>query len=182
MILRNIFPIAVKEIPLAKSDITYNQSNAFSSYYYSMENNVFCFFRNVRREIYLGIGSLSVSCIGKYTFNHYIFHCSLVAIAKGNYFSSLSVLPTSDTVLHNQTKCKLVTLFLLHFPSRTQCGNFMIFQILREINFGDSRSAKSSILTNLEALTFYEFLHLLQAEIYQIHKIQSLYNGKNVNF
>ena len=58
----------------------------------------------------------------------------------------------------------------------------MIFQILREINFGDSRSAKSSILTNLEALTFYEFLHLLQAEIYQIHKIQSLYNGKNVNF
>ena len=61
MILRNIFPIAVKEIPLAKSDITYNQSNAFSSYYYSMENNVFCFFRNVRREIYLGIGSLSRS-------------------------------------------------------------------------------------------------------------------------
>ena len=61
--------------------------------------------------------SLSVSCIGKYTFNHYIFHCSLVAIAKGNYFSSLSVLPTSDTVLHNQTKCKLVTLILLHFTS-----------------------------------------------------------------
>ena len=69
------------------------------------------------RQIYLGIGSLPVSCIGKYTFNHYIFHCSLVAIAKGNYFSSFLVLPTLDTVLHNQIKCKLVTLILLHFPS-----------------------------------------------------------------
>ena len=46
-----------------------------------------------------------------------------------------------------------------------QCGNFMIFhitQILREINFRDSRSAKSAILTHLKALNFdfHEFLHL----------------------
>ena len=128
MILRNIFPIAVKEIPLAKSDITYNQSNAFSSYYYSMENNVFCFFRNVRREIYLGIGSLSVSCIGKYTFNHYIFHCSLVAIAKGNYFSSFSVLPTLDTVLYHQTRLSWWHWFYYTFHQVTthKCGNFRI--------------------------------------------------------
>ena len=38
--------------------------------------------------------------------------------------------------------------------SFAQCGNFMI---LREIKFGDSRSAKSAILTHLEALNFYSY-------------------------
>ena len=54
--------------------------------------------------------------------------------------------------------------------------DFSITQILREINFGDSRSAKSAILTHLEALNFdfYEFLHFLKAEIYQMNKIHSL--------
>ena len=40
---------------------------------------------------------------------------------------------------------------------KPQCGkfqNFSITQILREINFGDSKSAKSAILTHLEALNF----------------------------
>ena len=39
--------------------------------------------------------------------------------------------------------------------------DFSITYILREINFGDSRSAKSAILTHLEALDFdlTEFLH-----------------------
>ena len=38
-----------------------------------------------------------------------------------------------------------------------------ITQILREINFGDSRSAKSAILAHLEVLNFdiYPFLHFL---------------------
>ena len=42
-----------------------------------------------------------------------------------------------------------------------------ITQILREINFVDYRSAKSAILTYLEALNFdfYVFLHFLKAEI-----------------
>ena len=50
-----------------------------------------------------------------------------------------------------------------------------IAQILREINLGDSRSAKSVILTHLEALNFdfYEFLHCLKAEISQINQIQA---------
>ena len=41
-------------------------------------------------------------------------------------------------------------------------------------NFRDSRSAKSAILTQSEALNFefWEFLHFLQAEIHQINKIQ----------
>ena len=41
--------------------------------------------------------------------------------------------------------------------------NFSIAQILREINFGDSRSAKSAILPHLQALNFdcHEFLHFL---------------------
>ena len=50
---------------------------------------------------------------------------------------------------------------------------FSITQILREINFGDCRSAKSAILTHLEVLNFdfYEILHFLKAEIYQIVKL-----------
>ena len=53
--------------------------------------------------------------------------------------------------------------------------DFSITQILREINFGDFRSTKSTILTHLEALNFdqYEFLHFLVGDIYQISKIQT---------
>ena len=53
--------------------------------------------------------------------------------------------------------------------------DFCIIEILREINFEDSRSAKLAILTHLEALNFdiYEFLHILKAEIYQNNKIHS---------
>ena len=45
-----------------------------------------------------------------------------------------------------------------------------VTQILCEIIFGESRSIKSAILTHLEALNFdfYEFLHFLKDEIYQI--------------
>ena len=44
--------------------------------------------------------------------------------------------------------------------------------ILREINFGESSSAKSAILTHLEAqdFDFSEILHFLKAEINQIKK------------
>ena len=47
--------------------------------------------------------------------------------------------------------------------------------ILREINFEDSRSPESAILTQVETLNFddYEFLHFLKAEMYQINIIQS---------
>ena len=42
----------------------------------------------------------------------------------------------------------------------------LLNNILREINFGSSRSAKSAILTHLEALNFgfCEFLHFLKAK------------------
>ena len=54
----------------------------------------------------------------------------------------------------------------------SQCGNFRISLSLRfyvKSNFGDSRSAKSAILTLLEAphFDFYEFLNFRKAEIYQ---------------
>ena len=50
----------------------------------------------------------------------------------------------------------------------------IITQILREINFGDSRSAKCAILTLLKSLNFnlYECLHFLKSRIDQINKIQ----------
>ena len=46
--------------------------------------------------------------------------------------------------------------------------NISIIQILCEINFWDTRSAKTAILTHLEALNFnffHEFLHFLKAQI-----------------
>ena len=56
-----------------------------------------------------------------------------------------------------------------------QFQNFSIIQVLREINFEVSGSAKSAVLTRLEALklNFYEILHFFKAEIYQINRIQS---------
>ena len=54
--------------------------------------------------------------------------------------------------------------------------DFAITEILRENNYGDSTSAKSGILTLLEALNFdiYGFLQFYKAEIYQISKIKIL--------
>ena len=50
--------------------------------------------------------------------------------------------------------------------------DFSITQILREINFGDPRSAKFVILACSEALNcdFYPFLHFLKAEVYQMNQ------------
>ena len=54
--------------------------------------------------------------------------------------------------------------------------DFSITPDVQEINFEDSRSAKSANLTYLEAvnLDFYEFLHFLSTAIYLINKIQSV--------
>ena len=59
--------------------------------------------------------------------------------------------------------------------------DFCIIQILREINFEDSWSPKLAIFTHLEAakFDFYEFLHFLKFEIYQIKTIPLPQNGKN---
>ena len=60
-------------------------------------------------------------------------------------------------------------------------NDFSINQILREINLGDSTSAKSAILTHLGVLNFafYEIMHFLKAEIDQLNKIYALKKGKN---
>ena len=59
-----------------------------------------------------------------------------------------------------------------------------ISQILREINFGDYRSAKSTILKHLKPLIFefYESLHFLKSENNQINQIQSPKTGKKGPF
>ena len=56
-----------------------------------------------------------------------------------------------------------------------KCYDFSMSQILRKINIEDFRSAKSAILTHLEALNidFYASLRFLKAEIYQINKLQN---------
>ena len=58
---------------------------------------------------------------------------------------------------------------------------FSITQILREIDFRGSRSAKSGILTHFEALNFdfSEFLRFWKAEISLIDKFQIHKNVKN---
>ena len=62
--------------------------------------------------------------------------------------------------------------------------DFSITQILREINFGDSKSAKSAILTHLEALNydFIEFLHFWEAEIDQNNKFRAPKIAKKGSF
>ena len=71
---------------------------------------------------------------------------------------------------------------------KTQCENFEFFcitQILREIKYVYFGSAKFNIFAHLEALTFdffNEFLNFLKAEIYQMNKIHSTQNGKNVRY
>ena len=54
-------------------------------------------------------------------------------------------------------------------------------QILREINFEESRSAKTTILTCWKVLNFdfSEFLHFLQDEIYQINKVRAFKIAKS---
>ena len=59
--------------------------------------------------------------------------------------------------------------------------DFSIIHILREINFGESRSEKSTIVSHLVALNF-DFLHFLEAKIDQIHTFQSPKHGKNCIF
>ena len=62
--------------------------------------------------------------------------------------------------------------------------DFCITQILREISFEDSKSAKSAILTHLEALNFnfHDFLYFLKAAIYQMNKFTALKMAKLAGF
>ena len=65
--------------------------------------------------------------------------------------------------------------------------SFSITQILREINFEDSRRTKSAIVTHFRGYEFW-FLYIFalwKAKIYQIYKIRSLRNsecGKMADF
>ena len=60
-------------------------------------------------------------------------------------------------------------------------GDFTVTQILREMNFEDSRSAKAAILIRLDALNFdlYEFLHFLKAAITKLIKFRAPQKSKN---
>ena len=73
-----------------------------------------------------------------------------------------------------------------HVIPRNAKNCFFMTQILREIKFGQwhSRSAKSAILTHLQALTFelYEFLHFLKAEIQQINHFQEPLKWQKLQF
>ena len=61
---------------------------------------------------------------------------------------------------------------------------FFEFQILREINFGDSTSSKSAILhiEGLGILIFQEFLHILNAGIYKLAKFRAPEMTKTADF
>ena len=76
---------------------------------------------------------------------------------------NLDELPDSPSIGKNRGRASL------------KFHDFSIARILREINFGDSRSAKFAISIHLESLNFdsYEFLHFLKSKIDQINKVQS---------
>ena len=78
-------------------------------------------------------------------------------------------------------KCAIVNFHNFH---TVQFYDFLITQILCEINFDVSKSARSAILTLLDALNcdFHEFRHYLKAEIDQIDKTMCSQNGKNGSF
>ena len=83
-----------------------------------------------------------------------------------------AVLPTSSSF------SAYVRTYVAYIYTVWKFHDFSIFQILREINFGDFASAKSAISTHFEALNFdfYGFLHFLKAKIYQKDKTQSSKN------
>ena len=62
--------------------------------------------------------------------------------------------------------------------------DFSITQILRDISFVDSRSAKFAILTHLKALNFdfYECLHFWEAEIDQTNNFRASEIAKKGSF
>ena len=62
--------------------------------------------------------------------------------------------------------------------------NFPITQFLREIDIGDSKSAKYAILTHLQALhfDFYEFFHLLKDDILKVTKFKTHETAKKGSF
>ena len=77
---------------------------------------------------------------------------------------------------HNDN-CKLACsgLYVGSVPTVWKFHDFSITHIFREIIFSNYGGLKTAILTQLEALNFdfYEFLHLMMAEIYQINKVES---------
>ena len=85
-------------------------------------------------------------------------------------------------VLQNQLKRIAFQLATLHLFSRSwmliveyytvwKFHDFCIIQILREINFRESRSAESAILTHLEALTFEIYLKFTKLTKLQAPKV-----------
>ena len=84
-------------------------------------------------------------------------------------FSSKPALNPNQTRLWSLQTQSLLSLR----PEAWKIHNFAINKILHDVNFAHYRSAKSAILTHLQALNvqFHEFLHFLKAAIYQINKI-----------
>ena len=79
----------------------------------------------------------------------------------------------SDSLIFEIAVVSLIPSNDIRIPSTVwKFHGFSITQTLREINFGNSGSAKFAILKHLEALNFdfYEFLHFLKSEIYQLGK------------
>ena len=90
----------------------------------------------------------------------YARHLLITAVTNVNAESLLA-----RTALQSLQKFQLCFDLMLHFPvlHSVEISGFSITQILREINFWDSRSAKYAILSHSEALNFdfNQFLHKL---------------------
>ena len=111
--------------------------------------------------------------------------CRVPKIAKNGSFTTLTFSKIDFTWnLNDKKSWNIHTVSTAQFGSKKfttlwnrvwKFHDFFITQILREIKFWNSTSAKSAILTHLEALNFdfYDFLLFLEVEMYQMNKIQS---------
>ena len=96
--------------------------------------------------------------------------------------NSISAYSNQDVWTPIQTH-RYYSCLCLHF-TMWKFDYFSITQILREINLGDCRSAKSAVQTHSEDLNFgiYEFLHFLRLKLTKSTKFRTPKMAKNDRF
>ena len=72
--------------------------------------------------------------------------------------------------------CNIELLACNNFPdilTVLKCQDFSVTQILREINFGVSRSSKTAVFAILEALNLVELVYFSLQEVYKFIRIKT---------
>ena len=75
-------------------------------------------------------------------------------------------------------KFGLIGLNLTRYNTMWKCHDFSVTQIFREINFGESRSSKTAVLTILEAL---KMINLVNFSLQKMQKFMENHNSEPLN-